>query len=152
MLIELQMCTSALTQVLIYPFVSSTTAATMTAGPHHISELIARSSLRCFDAECSSVQFPYTCTESEDRRCGGQLRQNGHGVDTARRTSSWITTAEEGLTMALLTHSKFGDHELQLYTEVRSAYAQVRILPREAEMVTSLRRDTHLSEFTSLDL
>ena len=53
------MCTSALTRVLIYPFVSSTTLTTMTAGPHHTSELIAHSSLRCFDAEWSSVQLPY---------------------------------------------------------------------------------------------
>lgn len=60
-------------------------------------------------------------TESEDRRCGGRLRQNGHGVDTARRALG-LAKSEEGLTMSLLVSGKYGDHALGRYTEPRSMH------------------------------
>ena len=83
------------------------------------SHLRAHSSRRCFDAAWLLIRSAFT--EPEDRRCGGRLRQNWHGVDTARRT--WgRKLSEEGLTMALLFNSKYGDHELERYNEPRSMH------------------------------
>jgi hypothetical protein len=89
---------------LIYHSTSSTASVTVTVVPHHSWGTHG-------GASTPSCRRYSSHAESEDRRCGGQVWEDGYGVDTARRTWKSNMTVEEGFT---IVDSKCSDYELDV--------------------------------------
>jgi hypothetical protein len=91
-----------LVRTLIYALLSSTAGGTIIEVLHH--SWGAHSG-----AQTPSRRRYSSRTESEDRRCGGQVWEDGCGVDTARRTWKSNVIVEEGFTNV---DSKRGGYEV----------------------------------------